>query len=75
MVKLTVRRVGNSLGVTLPIEATKALDVAEGDQVFLTPAPDGSFRITPYDPTFETTMAAAEDFMRRYRNALRELAK
>jgi len=31
--------------------------------------------IIPYDPDFEETMKAAEGFMRRYRNALRELAK
>ena len=74
MIKLTVRRVGNSLGVTLPIEATNVLRVQEGDVIYLTEGPDG-FRVTPYDPEFEGTMAAAEDFMRRYRNALRELAK
>ena len=75
MVRLKVRKVGNSLGLTLPAEAAKALRVGEGDQIFLTEAPDGSFRITPYDPDFADAMRAAESFMARYRNTLRELAK
>lgn len=74
MVKLTVRKVGNSLGVTLPAQAARALHVKEGDPLYLTEAPDG-FRLTPYDPDFEKTMEAAEDFMSRYKNALRDLAK
>ena len=74
MINLTVRKVGNSLGVILPAEATTFLHVKEGDVLHLTESPDG-YRITPYDPEFERAMVAAEDLMTRYRNALRELAK
>lgn len=74
MVKLKVRRVGNSLGVTIPADAARALKVREGDPLYLTEAP-GGFRLTSYDPNFEEAMNVAEDFMARYRNALRELAK
>jgi len=74
MVKLTVRKVGNSLGVTLPAQAAQALHVKEGDQLYLTETPDG-FRLTPYDPDFEKAMEVADSFMNRYRNALRRLAK
>lgn len=74
MVRLKVRRVGNSLGVTLPAEAAKELRVKEGDPLFLTEAP-GGFRLTPYDPDFADAMTGAESVMKRYRNALRELAK
>ena len=74
MVKLTVRRVGNSLGVTLPAQAAQALHVKEGDQLFITEAP-GGFRLTPYDPDFAATMEVAEGFMRRYKNTLRDLAR
>ena len=75
MVQLKIRRVGNSLGVTLPAATAQAMKVREGDKVFLTEAPDGSFRITPYDPDFADAMKAAESFMARYKNALRELAR
>lgn len=74
MVRLTVRKVGNSLGVTLPAQAAQTLHVKEGDKLFLTEAP-GGFRVTPYDPSFAETMEVAEDFMSRYKNALRDLAK
>lgn len=74
MIKLTVRKVGNSLGVTLPAQAAQALRVREGDALYLTETP-GGYRITSYDPDFEETMELAEDFMRRYKNALRDLAK
>jgi putative addiction module antidote len=74
MVRLTVRSIGNSLGVILPPEALAALKVAEGDSLLLTESPDG-YRVNAYDPEFERKMQIAEDLMRRYRNALRELAK
>lgn len=75
MVQLTVRKVGNSLGVTLPVQAAQILHVREGDKLFLTEAPGGCFRLTPYDPNFAETMKVAEGFMRRFKNALRDLAK
>jgi putative addiction module antidote len=71
---LTIRKVGNSLGMTLPAEAAKALHVKEGDKLFLTRTPDG-YRLSPYDPDFVETMRVAEGVMRRYRNTLRELGK
>lgn len=74
MVKMTVRKIGNSLGVILPVEATAALQVAEGDKLFLTQSPEG-FRVTPYDPAFARQMKVAAKGMKKYRNALRELAK
>lgn len=74
MMELKVRKLGNSLGVTLPAQAAQVLGVKEGDKLYLTETPEG-YRLTPYDPEFEATMKAAEDFMKRYRNALRELAK
>jgi len=60
--------------MTLPTEAAKALQVKEGDALYLTRTPEG-YQLVAHDPDFEKTMAAAEGFMSRYRNALRELAK
>lgn len=74
MVKLTVRKVGNSLGLTLPAEAVRALRVKEGDALYLTETPEG-YQLVAHDPDFELTMETAEGFMKRYRNALRELAR
>jgi putative addiction module antidote len=73
--QLKVRRVGNSLGVVLSKEALLRLKVRNGDSLFLTEAPDGSMRITPYDPAFEKQMKLAREGMSNYRNTLRELSK
>jgi putative addiction module antidote len=75
MLDLKVRKVGNSLGVVLPKEVLSRLNVQDGDKVFLTEAPDGSYRITPYDPEFEKQIKIGKTFMARYRNTLRALAK
>ena len=75
MLDMKVRRIGNSLGVVLPKEVLSRLNVQDGDKVFLTEAPDGSYRISPYDPEFEKQMTIGKKFMARYRNTLRALAK
>jgi putative addiction module antidote len=73
-VELTLRKVGNSLGVILPAKATEALNVREGDKLYLVKAADG-YRITPYDPEFKRKLKVADDLIQRYRDALKELAK
>ncbi|HEX3661638.1 MAG TPA: AbrB/MazE/SpoVT family DNA-binding domain-containing protein [Acidobacteriaceae bacterium] len=74
IVKLKVTTVGSSAGIILPKEVLARLRVAKGDSVFLTESPEG-FRITAYDPEFEEQMTHARKFMRKRRDALRELAK
>lgn len=74
MYTLKVRKIGNSLGTTLPQEVLKKLNVAEGDNLFVTETPQG-VQITPYDPAFEAAMQAFGKTRKNYRNALRELAK
>jgi putative addiction module antidote len=74
MVALKLRKIGNSVGALIPQEALSALNVREGDTLYLTQAPDG-FRITPYDPEFEEQMKVAREVMKRDRNLLRALAK
>jgi putative addiction module antidote len=71
---LKVTRIGNSLGVILPKDALAQLQVEAGDQLFLTSSPDG-FRITPYDPEFETQWTLAKQIMKDDRDILRELAR
>jgi putative addiction module antidote len=72
---LKVTQVGNSTGVILPREAVSRLKVEKGDVIYLTEAPDGSYRLTPYSPGFAEQMELARQIMRARRNALRELAK
>lgn len=74
MISLKLTTIGNSVGVVLPREALARLRVRKGDKLYLVETPDG-YELVPYDPEFEQQMSIAEEGMRRYRNALRELAK
>ena len=74
MIALKARAVGNSTGVTLPKEVTERLKIKSGDPIYLTESPDG-YRLTAYDPEFARQMEVAENVMRRYKDALRRLAK
>ena len=75
IVELKLRALGNSVGAVIPKEALARMNVQSGDSIYLTESPDGGFRLTPTDPDFAEAMEIAEEGMRRYRNALRELAK
>ena len=75
MVALKVRKIGNSLGVVLPREVVSRLSAADGKQLYLSETPDGSYRLSPYDPSFEEKMNRAEDIISRYRDTLHVLAK
>jgi putative addiction module antidote len=75
MLVLKVHKVGNSLNLRLPRDAVSRLRVSEGDTVYLTESPDGGYRVTPFDPEFESQMQLAEEGLKRYRNTLRTLAK
>ena len=74
MLKLKLTAIGNSAGVVLPKEVLARMKLDKGDSVYLTESPDG-YRLTPYNPEFETQMTAARRIMKKRRAALRELAK
>lgn len=75
MIELKVRKFGNSLGVVLPKEVISRLHTKDGEPLFLVERPDGSYWLSPYDPTFKKKMAKAEDIISRYLNTLHVLAK
>lgn len=74
MATLKVTQIGNSLGVILPKEVAARLKVEKGDELAYVDTP-GGIELTSYDPDFEEKMEAARRVAKRYRNALRELAK
>jgi putative addiction module antidote len=71
---LVVRKIGNSFGVILGKAALEQLGLEEGDKLFVVRTADG-IRLTPYDPDFAEAVQAGRDYMRRHRNAMKELAK
>jgi putative addiction module antidote len=74
MQALKLTQIGNSVGIILPKEILALLKVEKGDQLFFTEAPYG-YRINNADPEFAAQMEAAEEIVRKRRDALRELAK
>jgi putative addiction module antidote len=75
MIELKIRKIGNSLGVVLPKDLLAALNADEGDALFAHVNSKGGLELTPYDPAVVDQVDAARDIAKRYRNALRELAK
>ncbi|GAM96552.1 prevent host death protein, Phd antitoxin [alpha proteobacterium U9-1i] len=71
---LKVRRIGNSLGIVLPKDVLAKLKVGEGDELSVSETPDG-VALKRSDGEFQDQIEAARRAMKRYRNALRELAK
>ncbi|HJW76037.1 MAG TPA: AbrB/MazE/SpoVT family DNA-binding domain-containing protein [Thermoleophilia bacterium] len=72
--ELKLRKVGGSIGATLPKDMAARLHLAAGDSVFAVET-DRGILLTPYDPETEEALAVAAKVAGRYRNALRELAK
>jgi putative addiction module antidote len=70
--KLTA--IGNSVGVIIPKEVLARLGVGKGDLLSGVETPNG-LELRPHDGGFDDDMALSEMVMKRYRNALRELAK
>jgi putative addiction module antidote len=74
MATLKITQIGNSLGLILPREIVERLRLAKGETVSVVETPQG-IEITPFDPDFDQKLEAARKVAKRYRNALRELAK
>jgi hypothetical protein len=51
------------------------LNADDGDAISLTETTDGGFRVTAANPEFARKLKVAGRLSRRYRNALKELAK
>ncbi len=69
-----LRKMGGSIGATIPKDLAERLHLDVGDEVFIV-ATDKGLLITPYDPAFEKAMVVYRRGAKKYKNALRELAK
>jgi putative addiction module antidote len=72
--ELTLRQVGGSIGATIPRDMAERLHLAAGDRV-LAVETDRGILLTPYDPDVEAGLAVAAHAAKKFRNALRELAR
>ena len=64
MLSFKIMTVSSSSGVILTKEAIARLRAKKGDALYLTEAPDGGYRLTPYGPEFARQMAIAEVIMK-----------
>ena len=53
---LQIRKIGNSVGVILPKELLARLNLKEGDKFYPVEQPDGSLRLSPFNPKHARTM-------------------
>ena len=72
--EITLRQVGGSIGATIPKDMADRLHLAVGDRV-LAVETDRGILLSPYDPDVEAGLAVASRAAKKFRNALRELAK
>jgi antitoxin ChpS len=74
MFQTKVRKVGNSSVVTMSSEMLSALDVKDGDTVYVTRSDDSGLKISAHDPQVVAALEAAERVMDENRDLLQALA-
>jgi antitoxin MazE len=74
MLKTAVRRVGNSLGITLPKTIVDNCHLTVGDELHLIETEQGVV-LTPFSPKFSEWAKTYERTDRKYRNTLKALSK
>jgi putative addiction module antidote len=72
--QVRLRQAGGSVSATLPKDMADRLRLEPGDTV-LAVETDRGILLTPFDPEAERALKLASKAAKRYRNALRELAK
>lgn len=70
----TLKKVGGSVATVLPKAMLDRFHLDAGDEVNVIETSDGLL-ITPFDPDFADAMAAYDRGAKKYRNALRRLAR
>lgn len=71
---IKLRKAGGSISATLPKAMTERLRLKVGDPMYAVETEEGIL-LTPFDPELERALTVYEKGSRKYRHALRELAK
>ena len=69
-----LRRMGGSVGATLPKDMAERLHLEAGDEVLAVETANGIL-LSPYDPDVEEGLVIAVEAQKRYRRALRSLGQ
>jgi len=70
----TLKKIGGSVATVLPKTMLDRFHLEAGDTVNIVETSDGLL-VTPFDPDFTEAMAAYARGAKKFRNALRELAR
>jgi putative addiction module antidote len=71
---VSLRKAGGSVAATLPKDMADRLHLRAGDRVLAVEV-DRGILLTPYNPSIAESLQIAAKAARKYRNALKELAK
>ena len=72
--EVKLRQAGGSVGATLPKDMADRLNLSVGDRVLAVETEHGIL-LSPYDPVVQKALSIAAKTAKKYRNALRQLAK
>lgn len=72
--RITMRQAGGSVSVTIPKDLAERYHMSVGEPGFAIETDQGLL-LTSYDPDFDRAMQVYARVAKRYRNALRELAR
>ena len=72
---LTVRKIGNSVGIILPKDLLARLNLQEGDKLYPGEGPNRELKLSPYDETHAKGMEIARRAFRTYANTFKALAE
>ncbi|MDF2776281.1 MAG: hypothetical protein K0S86_5783 [Geminicoccaceae bacterium] len=70
----TLKKVGGSVATVLPKSMLERFHLDAGDEVYVVETSEGLL-ITPFDPDFADAMTAYARGAKKFRNALRTLAR
>lgn len=70
----TLKKIGGSVATVLPKSMLERFHLEAGDDVFVVETPQGLL-VTPFDPEFEDALAVYARGAKKFRNAMRELAR
>ena len=74
MESLKLTQIGNSVGAIFQKDMLQHLNVGKGDTLYVTRTPEGLL-LSPYDPAVAAQVEQGREFIKQYRDTLRELAK
>ena len=74
MAALKLTAIGTSTGVIIPKDMLARMKVKRGDVLHVAETAEG-YLLTPYDPNVAAQVEKGREFMKRYRDTVKALAK